>query len=152
MKSAMLCLSFLMCLAACESARSSAPVPSNAAPPAAVEASGDVAIFGGGGPCGNNVCGRGTFCCNRSCGTCAPLGGACTQQICPTTEVAETGTGAAIAGERVEETCADGAEDTLLAAGGSCGGVTCGKGKWCCNASCARCVPIGMQCTQESCN
>ncbi|WP_437683494.1 hypothetical protein [Sorangium sp. So ce131] len=33
-------------------------------------------------PCGKNVCGEGTFCCNSSCGTCAPLGGACTQQYC----------------------------------------------------------------------
>ena len=32
--------------------------------------------------CGGNVCGKGTFCCNASCGTCAPLGGACTQQVC----------------------------------------------------------------------
>lgn len=32
--------------------------------------------------CGNSVCGKGTFCCNASCGTCAPIGGACTQQIC----------------------------------------------------------------------
>jgi hypothetical protein len=34
------------------------------------------------GVCGDKVCGKGTFCCNSSCGTCAPLGGACTQQIC----------------------------------------------------------------------
>jgi hypothetical protein len=32
--------------------------------------------------CGGNICGKGTFCCNASCGTCAPVGGACTQQIC----------------------------------------------------------------------
>jgi hypothetical protein len=32
--------------------------------------------------CGGNVCPKGTFCCNASCGTCAPLGGACTQQVC----------------------------------------------------------------------
>jgi len=36
-----------------------------------------------GAPCGTNVCGAGEFCCNASCGTCAPLGGACTQQFCP---------------------------------------------------------------------
>lgn len=33
----------------------------------------------------------------------------------------------------------------------TCGGNVCGKGTWCCNASCGRCVPIGMQCTQEAC-
>ncbi len=38
------------------------------------------------------------------------------------------------------------------AAGGSCGGAVCGKFEWCCNPSCSRCVLIGMQCTQESCN
>jgi hypothetical protein len=32
--------------------------------------------------CGGNVCGKGTFCCNASCGTCAPIGGGCTQQVC----------------------------------------------------------------------
>ncbi|HET9956826.1 MAG TPA: hypothetical protein VFQ61_20160 [Polyangiaceae bacterium] len=36
----------------------------------------------GGGVCGDKVCSAGTFCCNASCGTCAPLGGACTQQVC----------------------------------------------------------------------
>jgi hypothetical protein len=35
-----------------------------------------------GQPCGDNVCGAGTFCCNPSCGICAPKGGACTQQFC----------------------------------------------------------------------
>jgi hypothetical protein len=40
----------------------------------------------GGGKCGDNVSGPGTFCCNASCGTCAPLGGACTQQVCPPRE------------------------------------------------------------------
>jgi hypothetical protein len=33
-------------------------------------------------PCGNTTCGEGTFCCNASCGICAPLGGFCTQQFC----------------------------------------------------------------------
>lgn len=32
--------------------------------------------------CGGNTCGKGTFCCNASCGTCAPIGGGCTQQVC----------------------------------------------------------------------
>lgn len=35
-----------------------------------------------GTPCGSNVCGAGQFCCNLSCGICAPTGGACTQQFC----------------------------------------------------------------------
>lgn len=32
--------------------------------------------------CGTAVCGKGTFCCNRSCSICAPNGGFCTQQFC----------------------------------------------------------------------
>ncbi len=32
--------------------------------------------------CGDSVCGPGTFCCNESCGICAPLGGACIQIVC----------------------------------------------------------------------
>jgi len=32
--------------------------------------------------CGDNTCGAGTYCCNASCGICAPKGGACTQQLC----------------------------------------------------------------------
>jgi hypothetical protein len=32
--------------------------------------------------CGGTVCGKGTFCCNPSCGTCVPKGMECTQQSC----------------------------------------------------------------------
>ena len=32
--------------------------------------------------CGNTVCGDGEFCCNESCGICAPIGGSCTQEFC----------------------------------------------------------------------
>ena len=32
--------------------------------------------------CGTNTCGQGEYCCNESCGICAPEGGACTQQAC----------------------------------------------------------------------
>ena len=34
---------------------------------------------------------------------------------------------------------------------GECGGNTCTGGTYCCNASCGRCVPKGMLCTQEAC-
>lgn len=33
-------------------------------------------------PCGANECGPGTYCCNASCGICAPEGGACIQIAC----------------------------------------------------------------------
>lgn len=36
-------------------------------------------------PCGDTVCTGGNFCCNASCSICAPRGGHCTQQICPST-------------------------------------------------------------------
>ncbi len=32
--------------------------------------------------CGKNTCKAGEFCCNASCGICAPKGGVCTQQAC----------------------------------------------------------------------
>ena len=35
-----------------------------------------------GKPCGDNFCGAGEFCCNASCGICAPLDGACIQIAC----------------------------------------------------------------------
>lgn len=38
----------------------------------------------GGTPCGTSKCGAGQFCCNESCGICAPAGGYCTQQYCGT--------------------------------------------------------------------
>lgn len=41
--------------------------------------------------------------------------------------------------------------EPLFLAGTPCGDVFCGKGQWCCNASCNRCVPIGIYCTQEAC-
>lgn len=37
-------------------------------------------------PCGSNLCQKGTFCCNASCGVCAPLGGACLDIFCPPVE------------------------------------------------------------------
>ena len=35
-----------------------------------------------GEPCNGIVCGEGEYCCNYSCGICAPEGGYCTQQWC----------------------------------------------------------------------
>jgi hypothetical protein len=35
-----------------------------------------------GEPCGAAVCGAEEYCCNESCGICAPEGGVCTQQFC----------------------------------------------------------------------
>jgi hypothetical protein len=35
-----------------------------------------------GATCGKNTCAAGQFCCNPSCGICAPAGGVCTQMAC----------------------------------------------------------------------
>lgn len=35
-----------------------------------------------GSACGKSTCTGDQFCCNPSCGICAPKGGACTQQVC----------------------------------------------------------------------
>src|SRR4051794_32136321 len=48
----------------------------------------------GGTSCGSNVCTGQTFCCNASCGICAPIGGFCTQQLCLTPEVSKNDTNA----------------------------------------------------------
>jgi hypothetical protein len=49
--------------------------------------SGAVTVPADGGPangvqCGTNACVAGEFCCNESCGICAPAGGSCTMQQC----------------------------------------------------------------------
>jgi hypothetical protein len=38
------------------------------------------------GSCGATTCATGTFCCNASCGVCAPKKGACLAQVCPAAE------------------------------------------------------------------
>jgi len=42
-----------------------------------------VADSAGGTACGAKTCGAGTYCCNASCGVCAPKNGGCTQVVCP---------------------------------------------------------------------
>lgn len=37
---------------------------------------------GGGQTCGGTVCGANMYCCNASCGICAPDGGVCIQIVC----------------------------------------------------------------------
>lgn len=74
--------------------------------------------------CGKNTCSKGQYCCNRSCGTCAPIGGDCTQQYCSPIEI-----------QTLEE----------------CGSNVCVTGQFCCNRSCGICAPIGGACTQQVC-
>jgi hypothetical protein len=34
--------------------------------------------------CGSNTCNAGEYCCNASCGICAPMGAMCIQAVCAT--------------------------------------------------------------------
>ena len=89
--------------------------------PAAAEES--LVVVEAGVPCGYSVCGHGEYCCNESCGICAPVGGFCTAEYC----------GGPV--ETVE----------------LCGATTCGVGEYCCNPSCGICAPLGGFCTAEYC-
>lgn len=46
---------------------------------------------------------------------------------------------------------AAGDQEPLFLAGEICGSKICGKGTYCCNASCSLCVQFGMSCTQQVC-
>jgi len=70
----------------------------------------------GGGTCGNSVCGSGEFCCNPSCGICAPFGGACTEQACHPCGHSECDAGASL-----ESSCS------------SCATKVCNADPFCCN-------------------
>lgn len=94
----------------------------------------------GGGACGSNTCTSKQFCCNPSCGICAPLDGACTQQVC------DTATLQAEAAPVVEEP----APESIIIER-TCGKNTCGTGEFCCNVSCGICAPKGGSCTQQYC-
>ncbi|ADO69151.1 hypothetical protein [Stigmatella aurantiaca] len=81
MKLRMMWVSWLTLAAACggpvQDEESLSEQPSSLAQ----QAPGDESIAGG-GPCGTNYCGKGTFCCNAGCGVCAPLGGGCPDVVC----------------------------------------------------------------------
>lgn len=105
----------------------------------------DNEIVIGGEQCGSKVCTGKTFCCNASCGICAPIGGGCTQQACLSDEDAE-----AVASE-ASEAAAAAPESDLVIVPQQCGKVTCTGNTHCCNASCGTCVPPGGECTQQIC-
>lgn len=52
----------------------------NASPEVTAEADDELKLAGR--ICGDTICGKGTTCCNASCGICVPKGGVCTQQVC----------------------------------------------------------------------
>lgn len=49
-------------------------------------------------------------------------------------------------------TAAAAGDEPLFLAGEICGSKICGKGTYCCNASCSLCVRFDMSCTQQVCS
>lgn len=115
---------------------------------------------GPGEPCGSAICRPGEFCCNESCGTCAPIGGACTLERCADPPTVPCGPNTCGPGEFCCNpscgVCAPlGGACTLEACaeppGEPCNAVTCGPGEFCCNPSCSTCAPVGGACTAQLC-
>jgi hypothetical protein len=50
-----------------------------------------------------------------------------------------------------EAACASDAADVTAIGPAMCGSVICGKNQHCCNASCGKCAPIGVECPQIAC-
>jgi hypothetical protein len=88
MKYVILCLAMLCCFALGSPGRSAASAAPGAATDAPVETVETVETDGveveayAGESCGGNVCGKGKYCCNASCGICVAYGMSCTQQAC----------------------------------------------------------------------
>lgn len=96
----------------------------------------------GGGACGATTCARGSFCCDASCGACAPLGSACLDVV-----------RCAAPGPQVQQQAApQPPPESDALQGESCGTGTCGKGSYCCNPSCGICAPRGAGCPDVMCN
>jgi hypothetical protein len=72
-----------------------------------------------GEPCGAATCGHGEYCCNASCGICAPRGGVCTQQYCSAGEVC----GMTMCG--ADEFCCNASCGICAPLGGMCIQVAC---------------------------
>lgn len=98
-------------------------------------ASVEEALASGGAACGANVCGAGTYCCNSSCGVCAPKGGACPDVVCAVSAQPEAKQ-----------------EASAASSGGPCGSNYCGKGYFCCNPGCGVCAPEGGGCPHVVCD
>jgi hypothetical protein len=96
-------------------------------------------------PCGpNHACGAGEYCCNESCGICAPLGAACPAIACqPCGGMGHMG--GCPPGTRCEP------NHGCVPDGTQCGMHTCPMGQYCCNDSCGICAPMGAACPQIAC-
>ena len=100
--------------------------------------------------CGSNVCTGQTYCCNASCGICAPLGGFCTQQACVTSETSSASNdGTSESNPNTPESKDDRPTDPSNSR--QCGKARCTGNTHCCNPSCGICVPPDGVCTQQFC-
>jgi ZU5 domain-containing protein len=99
-------------------------------------------------PCGATTCGQGEYCCNASCGICAPLGGACTQQDCSACRSSDPSVPPSAC---PPGTMCDPNTGGCIGGGEQCGPNTCASGEYCCNASCGICAPMGGACLQLAC-
>lgn len=88
MKYVVLCIAMVMCFAFAGSPTTAAPLVTARPAAALVDAPADPAADAiddegdSANTCGGKVCGKGTYCCNPSCGICVPKGMSCTQQSC----------------------------------------------------------------------
>jgi len=105
-----------------------------------------------GAQCGTNVCTGKTFCCNASCGICAPLGGGCPDVACAAADPADSDDPTALVSEPEPE-AAPGIPAPIIGPIGpqQCGANTCTGNTHCCNASCGTCVGPGGECTDQIC-
>jgi len=109
----------------------------------AAPASVEEALAIGGSTCGANVCGVGSYCCNSSCGICAPKGGACPDVMCEVSAQPEVEA-------QVQQEAPS--ADIAIGSGGPCGTNYCGKGYFCCNPGCGVCAPQGGGCPDVMCD
>ena len=124
---------------------------------------GSVVDDGGGGEvCGDNVCRAGEYCCNASCGFCAPEGEGCITIACPPEPVVCNGV---VCDEGVLECCpgCELGESSCGAPGGGCppqrceeiceDGTVCGPDEDCCPGCYGEsfCVERGSGCPEIAC-
>lgn len=131
MKMRLMMVALVSLVAACGGSVQQEPAP----------ASVEEALELGGTACGPNVCGTGTYCCNASCGVCAPKGGACLDVMCEVSAQPE------VQAEAKQEAAA-----ISMGTGGPCGTNYCGKGYFCCNPGCGVCAPEGGGCPDVMCD
>lgn len=82
MKYVILCIAMLCCFAFAGAGHSVASPGLDSVDVSVETAAADADAVENTGTCGGNICGKGTYCCNASCGICVPKGMLCTQQAC----------------------------------------------------------------------